>query len=179
MAREKVNTFKYVHKMNKLLRGNGILLVSQGRGGKPNAMTIGWGFLGTIWGKPVCVVAVRKSRYTHGLMGESKDFTVCLPGKGMAKVLDYIGNNSGRDHDKIKEMNLSVVKGISVSTPYFEECPVHIECTTVFKTEMAPGQLDAAIEKEVYKTPDYHTIYFGEVKGVYATGDAALKLPRG
>ncbi len=179
MAREKVETFRYVRRMNELLRGNGIILVSQGKGGKPNAMTIGWGFLGTIWGKPVCVVAVRKSRYTHVLMEEGKDFTVCLPGKGMAKALDYLGNNSGRDHDKIREAKLTVRKGISVSTPYLEECPVHIECTTVFKTEMAPGQLDAAIEKEMYKTPDYHTIYFGEVKGVYITEDAARRLPRG
>jgi len=178
MVREKVSTFKYVRRMNELLPGNGVILVSQGRGGKPNAMTIGWGFLGTIWSRPVCVVAVRNSRYTHDLMEEERDFTVCLPGKGMAKVLDFLGNKSGRDHDKIKEAKLTFRKGISVSTPYIEECPVHIECTTVFKTDMSPGQLDAAIEKEMYKTPDYHTIYFGEVKGVYAAEDASEKLPR-
>jgi len=179
MAREKIDTFRYVQKLNKLLPGNGVILVSQGKNGKPNAMTIGWCFLGIIWSRPVCIVAVRKSRFTHSLMEEGRDFTVCLPGKGMAKALDFLGNNSGRDHDKIVEAKLTPRKGISVSSPYFEECPVHIECTTVFKTDMVPGQLDVAIEREMYKTPDYHTIYFGDVKGVYAAEGASSKLPRG
>ena len=36
-----------------------------------NAMTIGWGALGTMWSKPCCTVYVRHSRYTHELLDPS------------------------------------------------------------------------------------------------------------
>jgi hypothetical protein len=43
---------------------------------------------------------------------------------------------------------------------------------------MKPGQLEAGLEKELYKTKDYHMLYFGEVKGIYAVKDAETKLPK-
>ena len=38
---------------------------------KFNTMTISWGGLGTLWGKPVATVYVRKSRYTHDFMEDN------------------------------------------------------------------------------------------------------------
>ena len=35
---------------------------------KFNSMTVSWGGLGTLWGKPVATVYVRTSRYTHEFM---------------------------------------------------------------------------------------------------------------
>ena len=176
MPMEKVDSFKYVHEMNMLLRDGGIFLVAEGRDKKANAMTIGWGFLGTMWGKPVLVTAVRHSRHTYKLMEEAKSWTICLPAKGMESALDFCGAKSGRDCDKFKEMRFTAKKGEAVDAPYIEECPVHIECTTVFKTDMKPGQLEGNLEKEMYKTRDFHMLYFGEVKGVYAVSDAEKKL---
>lgn len=172
MDREKVDTFKYVREMNEVLKGDGLFLVSGGKDGKRNIMTIGWGFLGTMWSRPIFIVAVRHSRHTYRLMEESKDWTVCVPAKGMEAALEFCGTKSGRDLDKLKECRLTAKKGIEVDAPYIEECPIHIECTTVFKTDMKPGQLEAGIEKEMYKTRDFHMIYMGEVKGVYAVKDA-------
>ena len=39
-----------------------------------NTMTVSWGGLGTIWGKPVATVYVRKSRYTHEFMEDNDYF---------------------------------------------------------------------------------------------------------
>ena len=58
MDREKVDTFKYVREMNELLKGDGLFLVSEGKDGKRNAMTIGWGFLGS---------GLQRSRWQMGL----------------------------------------------------------------------------------------------------------------
>jgi flavin reductase (DIM6/NTAB) family NADH-FMN oxidoreductase RutF len=176
MPKDKVDTFKYVHEMNDLLRKNGILLVTEGDDRKPNAMTIGWGLLGTMWAKPVCIVAVRHSRHTFKLMEEAKSWAVCLPAKGMETTLDFCGTKSGRTYDKFKECKLTAKKGIVIESPYIEECPVHIECATIFKTDMRPGQLETKIEAEMYKTKDFHMLYMGEVKGVFATPDADKKL---
>ncbi len=176
MNRKKVDAFKYVAEANRLMRGDGLFLVSSGRDGKLNAMTIGWGLLGTIWRKPVFVVAVRLSRHTHKLMEESDSFTVCLPGKGMEEWLEFCGTKSGRDVDKFKELGMTAAKGVDVEAPSIEECPVHIECEIVYRDEMKPGQLKEAMEDDVYSSKDMHVIYYGEVKGVYEVDDAAGKL---
>ena len=47
------------------MRDDGLLLVTTDAGGKPNVMTIGWGTIGSIWGRPVFVVLVRPSRYSY------------------------------------------------------------------------------------------------------------------
>jgi len=55
----------------EVMGGRGLLLVSVDKDGKPNAMTIGWGTIGIIWGKPIFAVLVRPSRYTYGLIEET------------------------------------------------------------------------------------------------------------
>ncbi len=176
MDMKKVDEFKYVVDANRLMRGDGLFLVSEGRDGKPNAMTIGWGFLGTMWRRPVFVVAVRLSRHTHRLLEESDSFTVCLPREGMEEWLDVCGNKSGRDIDKFKELGMTAAKGVEVEAPYIQECPVHFECEIVYRNDMRPGQLKKALEDSVYPSRNLHTLYFGEVKGVYAAEDADEKL---
>ena len=56
----------------------GILLNTQGD--KFNAMVIGWGALGTVWGVPAFTVYVRQGRYTRSQLDATGEFTVlCLP----------------------------------------------------------------------------------------------------
>ena len=67
----------------------------------PNFMTIGWATAGRMWGKPVMMIAVRLSRYSHDKLNELKEFTVCIPRDGeCAKELAFAGVKSGRDFDK-------------------------------------------------------------------------------
>jgi flavin reductase (DIM6/NTAB) family NADH-FMN oxidoreductase RutF len=178
MARKEVRSFKYVKEMNRLLKRDGLFLVSSGKDIKPNVMTIGCGFLGTMWSMPIFIVAVRHSRYTFKLMEESPSWTVCLPAKGMEGVLEFCGEKSGRDADKFKEMKLTAKNGVAVKAPHIDECPVHFECETIFKTDMLPGQLKEDIEGKIYKSKDMHMIYFGQLKGCYEVEDAKKKLAR-
>ena len=174
--RIQVDEFKYVKDVNRLMRGNGLLLVTKGKNNIPNAMTIGWGFLGTMWRRPIFIVAVRLSRYTHSILEESDSFTVCLPGKGMEGWLDFCGTKSGRDVDKFRELGMTAAEGIAVEAPYIEECPVHFECQILYKDEMRPGRLMKTVEDEVYPSKDMHVIYYGELKGVYEAEGAAGHL---
>jgi flavin reductase (DIM6/NTAB) family NADH-FMN oxidoreductase RutF len=174
--RKEVDTFQYVEAVNRLMRKDGILLVAEGKNKKPNTMTIGWGFLGTMWAKPVFVVAVRHSRHTFKLMEEADSFTVCLPAKDMAEALEFCGTKSGRDVDKLKTYKWTAVPGKTVNAPYIKECPVHFECGIIYKDDLKPGVLPSDIEDGVYKSRDMHMLYYGEVKGVYAESDADKKL---
>ena len=65
-----------------------------------NAMTIGWGALGTMWGKPCCTVYVRHSRYTHELLEGTDIFTVSFFDPKYKKNMVVYGQKSGRDTDK-------------------------------------------------------------------------------
>jgi flavin reductase (DIM6/NTAB) family NADH-FMN oxidoreductase RutF len=177
LVRKHADPFEFVVETNRLMRDGGLFLVSAGKDGKPNAMTIGWGLLGTMWRQPFFIVAVRLSRYTHKLIEETGKFTVCLPAKGMEKALDVCGNKSGRDIDKFKELRLTAEQGYMVDAPYIAECPVHYECRVAYKTELKPGQLERALEKDVYPGGNYHVLYFGHFKGAYAETGAVEMLP--
>ena len=168
MSRDKVETFKYVREMNELLTKNGIFLVAEGMDKKPNTMTIGWGFLGTMWSKPICIVAVRHSRHTFKLMEEAKSWTVCIPAKGMEAALDFCGTKSGRDHDKFLENRLTPVPSRQVRPPIIQECVVHYECRTLHRNDLAPDTLAQAVQDEFYAQGDYHRVYFGEIVAVRA-----------
>jgi len=176
MGKDLVKDYEFVNETHRLMRDDGILLVAAGKDGRPNAMTIGWGLVGTIWRKPFFTVAVRLSRYTHKLMEESDTFTVCLPAKGMEEILDVCGTKSGRDMDKFKELGLTARKGFQVDAPYIAECPVHYECRVAYKVELKPGQLIEELENDAYPEGDYHVLYFGQILGVYVSNDAAEKL---
>ena len=172
--RTKVDNFKYVVETNKLMRKDGLFLVAEGKEGKPNTMTIGWGFLGTMWSKPVFVVAVRHSRHTFKLMEESDSFTVCLPAEGMEKALEVCGTKSGRDMDKFKKFGFTAAKSETVDAPYIKECPVHFECKTLYKDDLEYDALPESVTSGVYGSKDMHMLYYAEVLGCYAEKDAKL-----
>ena len=75
------------------------------------------------------MVPVRKSRYTHGLIEKSGEFTVSVPlNKDLKDALMFCGTKSGRDYDKFKECNLTPIPGKEIDTPVIGECQLHYEC---------------------------------------------------
>ncbi|MGM0501081.1 MAG: flavin reductase family protein [Bacillota bacterium] len=132
---------------------------------KVNTMTIGWGSLSYIWGKPVFIVMVRDSRYTYQLMEDTNQFTVSIPlGTAMKEELAFCGSNSGADCDKFSEANLTTIAGAEVETPLIEGCDLHYECKLRFKQEMDPDNLDPEFDEKWYSSGEgYHTVYFGEI----------------
>ncbi|TCK98682.1 flavin reductase like protein [Natranaerovirga hydrolytica] len=137
-------------------------------GDQENTMTIGWGTIGVIWGKPIFVVAVRYSRYTYDLMEQTNDFTVSFPLNGqLKKELGLCGKTSGRDQDKFKEYDITAVPGKNVESPMIEECDLHYECKVVYKQAMEPATLDQGIKDKSYSNKDYHIMYYGEIVGCY------------
>jgi len=151
------------------LQNGGLLLTSVGRDGRHNVMTIGWGLMGTLWRKPVFMVAVRPSRHTHGLIEETDEFTVNVPADGMDEILAYCGKVSGRDCDKFKEMGLAVEKGRRVKSPIIPSCVAHFECKVIGKSKVVPELLSGEVQETCYPSGNYHTLYFGEILAVYGS----------
>jgi flavin reductase (DIM6/NTAB) family NADH-FMN oxidoreductase RutF len=129
-------------------------------------MTVAWGSLGTMWGRPFAQIVVRFSRHTFGFTEQFDTFTLCaLPGE-LKPALQLLGTKSGRDGDKIGEAGLTPIPSTSVAAPGFAEAELIVECRKIYWDDMNPAHfLDPDIEKN-YRNRDYHRIYFGEVLAI-------------
>ena len=107
-----------------------VMVSCQRENEKPNIITVAWA--GTICSDPVMLsISVRKERYSHRIISETKEFVVNLTTKDLCRATDYCGVRSGRDVDKFKEMNLTPQKSSKINAPAIAESPVNIECKVV------------------------------------------------
>ena len=65
-------------------------LLAAGDKEKSNAMTIGWGGIGTLWGRTALTVYVAEKRYTKEFMDKAEYFTVMAFDVKDSKVLNYM-----------------------------------------------------------------------------------------
>ena len=142
--------------------------LAAGKQGDMNAMTISWGGIGELWGKPVVTVYVRKSRHTHKFMELYPYFTLTAFPESKRDALQYIGSHSGsKEKDKIAKAGLTP-EFTALGNPVFKEGNLAIECRIIYE---APLELDGMLDDEVIKdykeTPDYHTMYIGEIVNVW------------
>jgi len=68
-------------------------LLTAGNKDKFNTMTISWGGLGTLWGKPVATTNVRTSRYTHEFMDNNEYFTISFILKSIRVLLECLAQS--------------------------------------------------------------------------------------
>ncbi|KUK26975.1 MAG: hypothetical protein XD60_0864 [Acetothermia bacterium 64_32] len=160
-----INPWEGFVQLQENLEGNGVFLVSVDKEGRANPMTIGWGLLGTVWRRPVFLVLVRPSRFTHHLIEESGGFAVCVPKKGeLCDALGFCGTHSGRQVDKVRELGLELLPGRKGRVPLLAGCAVHYECRVVAQTRLAQGKLfSPEIQARYYPEGDLHTLFFGEI----------------
>lgn len=150
----------------------GILLTTKADG-KVNSMTIGWGFLGIQWAKPIFVVLVRQSRHTKKMLDENPEFTVNIPLGAIDKnILGVCGTKSGRDMDKIAELGLTLEEGETVSVPAIKELPLTLECKVIYKQDQDPKAITPEDDTRFYakgtaNEGDYHTAYYGQITAAY------------
>lgn len=135
--------------------------------GKFNAMTIGWGSFGVMWGLPFVQVVVRPTRYTFEFMQRYDTFTVCAFPEKYAQALQILGTRSGRDCDKIAEAGLNPIPSRMVAAPGYGEAELVLECRKIYWDDLKNSHfLDPKIEKK-YPNKDYHRLYFGEIMAAF------------
>ena len=141
-------------------------------GDKVNSMTIAWGNIGFIWGKPVFMAMVRPQRYTYEIIEKSNEFTVTIPYEELKNAIGFLGSKSGRDMDKLAELNIKTINGEKINTPVLDVEGMHFECKVVYKTTMTAENLNVDINRSKYPGKDYHTLYFGEIVSSYVTEES-------
>ena len=142
----------------------GGMLVCAGNRDKSNAMTIGWGALGNLWGHGTSTVTVyvAEKRFTREFMENSDYFTI-MTFKDR-EVLRYMGTKSGRDGDKAAALGLHVAYTEN-GTPYYEEAECVIECKTMYSQEFDPKHFRDDVPREFYDgfQAGYHSFYIGKI----------------
>ncbi len=174
--KKNIEVFDYASDIMKSLQ-KGVLLTTK-VDDKINTMTISWGKLGIEWAKKIFIVYVRESRYTKTLLDKNPEFTISIPiGEFKRNILGIAGTKSGRDLDKIKELNLTLEQSVKISVPGIKELPLTLECKVIYKQAQDPDEiskehLTTFYPQDVISTHhaanrDYHTAYYGEIVSAY------------
>ena len=167
-----IDAFDYAGDICKAMK-KGILLTTKADG-QVNTMTIGWGTMGIEWGRPIFVAYVRGSRYTHEMIEKSGEFTVNTPiGAYDSKILGVCGTKSGRDMDKIRELDLHLEEPETISVPGIRELPITLECKVIYRQDQDPAAVNEENtaryypRNEQFPQGDYHTAYYGQILAAY------------
>ena len=146
--------------------GSEWMALAAGREGDMNAMTIGWGTWGVLWGRPVVTVYVSSSRYTYDFMERNDYFTVTGFPAERKPALSYIGSHSGRDSDKLQEAGLTP-EFTELGNPIFREANLAVECKLLYKQPFDVEQVPDRIQQMYANGTGVHTMYVGEILHVW------------
>lgn len=145
--------------------GKDWMLISAGNQDKFNTMTASWGGVGVLWGENVVTVYIRPQRYTKRFVDEQDCFSVTVF-NGYKKELGVLGSVSGKDTDKIKDVDFHPV--FLDNVPTFHEGKITFVCEKVYEDTIKPELFkDSSIDERWYPQKDYHTMYIGKIKKVY------------
>lgn len=136
-------------------------LVTAGERDSFNTMTISWGGLGTLWGKPVASIYVKPVRYTHQFLECNDYFTLSFYTEDYRKALVLLGSRSGRDGDKVAAAGLTpefLEKAVT-----FKEARATLLCRKIYRQDMDAATMPQEVVADYYKAESPHTMYIGEV----------------
>ena len=136
-------------------------LVTAGSIDNHNSMTISWGEMGTLWGKPVVTVYIKPCRYTHEFMEKNEYFVVSFFKEEYKKSLGIMGSKSGRDSDKDALSGLTPIeyKGLTI----YKEAETILICKKIYQNDLEINRIPEEERECHYKEQAPHTMYIGEV----------------
>ena len=137
-----------------------------------NCMTVSWGSMGVMWGKPFVMVVVRPTRYSFEFMERFGDFTLAVFPPQFKDALNVLRSRYGREMDKVGNSGLTPMASREVASPSWEEAELILECRKMYFGDLEPRHFMDEDIPQMYHN-DYHRMYFGEV--VLAAGTAAYR----
>lgn len=152
------------------LIGDEWALVTSGSKDKFNTMTVSWGGVGIMWGKPVTFAFIRPQRYTFEFIEKNGFFTMSFFEESMRDALKFCGSKSGRDYDKVKETGLTPAfteDGI----PYFEQAKLVLVCKKMYGQFLNEESIIDSEQVSKWYNGDYHKMYVSEIVKVLTKTD--------
>lgn len=173
--KEKIKITDYANKITEALP-KGILLNSYHT--KFNSMVIGWGGLGTVWGRPTFTVYVREHRYTKSQLDETGEFSISIPmNKSIAAITKVCGTQTGSEVDKETAAHLTLEEPEVIHVPGIKEYALTLECKILYSQKQELDKIPSDIREQMYPqdvpgtycmaNQDVHTAYIGEIVAAY------------
>jgi len=153
------------------LTGKDLYLITAGKADRFNSMVGSGGGWGLMFMKPSTWCFIRADRYTLEILQKEQTYTLSYFPDEYKKQMLYLGSKSGRDSEKMNEVELT-----SVQTPTgnmsFKESKLIIECRLTALTTGAPDDYCTQEAKdyinEAYKEANvYRKLVFGEITNVW------------
>jgi len=139
------------------------MLVTAGTLDAFNTMTANWGGWGYLWNRNVTFTFVRPQRHTFAFTEAASHFTLSFFDEAHRAALDFCGNNSGRDVDKIAATGLTPVAD-ATGAIYFDQARLVLVCRKLYAQFMtADSFVDQGIVGQMYAKNDFHRLYVGEI----------------
>jgi len=153
------------------LVGKDFYAITAGRQEHYNSMIGSGGGFGLLFKKPATWCLFRKDRFTLEIVQKEQTYTLSFFPQDYKEKMLFLGYKSGRDSEKMKEVELT-----SIQTPSgnmsFQEAKLIIECTLTAITTPNPDDFYSQESKdyidEAYKDAnDYRSLVFGEITHVW------------
>ncbi|WP_234122609.1 flavin reductase [Clostridium hydrogenum] len=153
------------------LVGKDLYAVTAGNEDNNNSMVGSGGGFGLLLKKPTTWCFFRADRYTLELIQKDQTYTLSYFPNEYKEQMLFLGSKSGRDSEKMKEVELT-----SVETPNgnmsFKEARLILECKLTAITTANPNdfytQEDKDFINEAYKEANvYRKLVFGEITHVW------------
>ena len=153
-------------KMNPFVAiGKEWMLITAGDENQVNTITASWGGMGVLWNKDVVTAYIRPQRYTKEFVDSQDCFSLSFF-DGYKKELSLLGTVSGRDQNKIEDVDFHIT--------YLDNVPTFQEAKLVFIVEKLYADtikpecfIDHTIDEQCYPQKDYHIMYIAKIKSVY------------
>lgn len=146
-------------------------VITAGNTNHYNSLTASGGGMGVLFKKPTTWSILRADRYTFELILKEQTYTMSYFPDEYRKQVMFLGSRSGRESDKMKEVELT-----GIQTPLgnisFEEARLIIECKLI---QITTPQLDDFYSQEIidwlndtYKqASDIRKYAYGEITSVW------------
>lgn len=149
------------------LIGTDWALVTSGNTESFNTMTVSWGGVGIMWGKPSAFTFIRPQRYTFNFIEKNEYYTMSFFDEKYRKALQFCGSKSGREYDKVKETGLTPAF-TEDGVPYFEEAKLVLVCKKAYSQFLTEDSFeDKENVSKWYEQKDFHKMYISEIKEIH------------
>ncbi|MBE3585000.1 MAG: flavin reductase family protein [Thermoanaerobacter sp.] len=129
-----------------------VCLVGAMEDGRHNVMTAAW--ISQVSHNPLLVmVSIAPGRFTHDMIVRTGEFMISILSAEQQEVSSFCGSRSGRDVDKIAQLQLKTEPAKVIRVPRISGCVANLECRLVSR-----------------HTAGDHTLFIGEVVAADTAG---------
>jgi len=98
--------------------------------GNANVLSVAW-HTPLSHNPPLLGISIDTRHYSHKLIAEIGEFTLNVVGNSFREAVEFCGNCSGKEIDKISRAGLTLIPAHFIRTPFIAGALAYIECTVV------------------------------------------------